>query len=208
MTLFAIVILTTIVLLFVFARVFGRNRPIAKDAVAANRWILKALATGSNLEVKEAIADPRIKVSVIQMQHLGLTREERRRRNRQFVLNLADSQTESFIAMKKRITKETCMKIIEDFSHRPSCMGNLKDAKEDFVTFIKKKYRSAISWTRNSCTECCGKCYHGKVYLCSDNDEGGILLFVSKIARVAFSYFDIVKDLTLTLHLIFLVGVL
>ena len=77
MTLFAIVILTTIVLLFVFARVFGRNRPIAKDAVAANGGILKALATGSNLEVKEAIADPRIKVSVIQMQHLGLTSRAR-----------------------------------------------------------------------------------------------------------------------------------
>ena len=72
MTLFVIVIVTTVVLLFAFARVFRRNRLITKDPVAANDGILKALATGSNLEVKEAIADTRIKVSVIQMQHLGL----------------------------------------------------------------------------------------------------------------------------------------
>ena len=109
MTLFVIVILTTIVLLFVFAQVFQRNRPIdaANDPVASNDEILKTLVEGSDQEVKEAIADPGIKVSVIQMQHLGLTREVRRRRNRKLALSLADSQAESFIAMKKRITKET-----------------------------------------------------------------------------------------------------
>ena len=155
-------------LLFAFARVFWRIRPTTNDPVAANDKILRDLAKGSDQELKEAIADPRIKVSVIQMQHLGLTREERRKRNRQFLLNLGDSQAESAITMKKRITKETCMQIIEDFSHRPSCMGNLKDAKEYLVNFIKKKYGSAVSCTCNSCTECCGKCYHGQVCSCSE----------------------------------------
>ena len=117
--------------------------------MAANGEILNALVEGSDLEVKEAVADPRIKVSVIQLQHLGLTREERRRRNKKLALSLADSQAESFIAMKQRITKETCMKIIEDYCHRPSLMGNLKDAKEDLITFIKKKYGRAISYTCN-----------------------------------------------------------
>ena len=67
------VILTTLVLLFVFGRVFQRNRPIdaANDPVASNDEILKTLVEGSNLEVKEAFADPRIKVSVIQLHHLG-----------------------------------------------------------------------------------------------------------------------------------------
>ena len=98
------------------------------------------------------------------------------------------------------------MQIIEDFMHRPSCIGNLKDAKEDLVTFIKKKYGSAVSCTCNSCTECCGKCYHGQVCSCSNNDEGGILLFIFNVAKVAFSYIDLVKDLALTLTLIFLIG--
>ena len=49
--------------------------------------------------------------------------------NKELVLSLADSQAESFIVMKKRISKETCMKIIEDFSHKPSCMNNLKTAR-------------------------------------------------------------------------------
>ena len=206
MTLFVIVILTTIVLLFVFAQVFRRNQPIAKDPVAANDGILKALATGSNLEVKEAIADLRIKESVIQMQHLGLNREERRRRNKKFALSLADSQAKSFIAMKKRITKETCMKIIEDFSHRPSCMANLKDAKEDLITLIKEKYRSAVSCTCDSCHNCCGQCYHGQLCSCSENKRGGVLLHITEFARVAFTYIDLVKDLTLTLSLVFLTG--
>merc|ERR1719507_762437 len=201
------VIGTTVGLLFAFARVFWRIRPTTNDPVAANDKILRDLMEGSDQELKEAIANPRIKVSVIQMQHLGLTREERRKRNRQFLLNLGDSQAESAITMKKRITKETCMQIIEDFSHRPSCMGNLKDAKEDLVTFIKKKYGSAVSCTCNSCNKCCGKCYHGQVCSCSDSDEGGILLSIFNVARVAFSYLDLVKDLTLTLHLIFLIGV-
>merc|ERR1719507_1709808 len=201
------VIGTTVGLLFAFARVFWSIRPTTNDPVAANDKILRDLAEGSDQELKEAIADPRIKVSVIQMQHLGLTREERRKRNRQFLLNLGDSQAESAITMKKRITKETCMQIIEDFSHRPSCMGNLKDAKEDLVTFIKKKYGSAVSCTCNSCTECCGKCYHGQVCSCSDNEEGGILLSIFNAARVAFSYIDLVKDLTLSVTLIFLIGV-
>ena len=179
-TFLIVVILSTFILSFVFARVFQRFPQVGttNDPVAPNDEILRVLAEGSDLEVKEAIADPRIKVSVIQMQHLGLTREERRKRNRQFLLNLGDSQAESAITMKKRITKETCMQIIEDFSHRHSCIGNLKDAKEDLVNFIKKKYGSAVSCTCNSCTECCGKCYHGQVCSCSNNDEGGILLFI------------------------------
>merc|ERR1719507_974955 len=201
------VIGTTVGLLFAFARVFWRIRPTTNDPVAANDKILRDLAKGSDQELKEAIADPRIKVSVIQMQHLGLTREERRKRNRTFLLNLGDSQAESAITMKKRITKETCMQIIEDFSHRPSCMGSLKEAKEDLVTFIKKKYGSAVSCTCNSCNECCGKCYDGQVCSCSDNDEGGILLSIFNVFGVAFSYLDLVKDLTLTVTLIFLIGV-
>ena len=109
MTLLVIVIATTLSLSLIFARVFQRNQTPKpnKGSWVANDDILKTLTEGSDLEVKEAIADPRIKVSVIQMQHLGLTREVRRRRNRKLALSLADSQAESFIAMKKRITKET-----------------------------------------------------------------------------------------------------
>ena len=156
--------------------------------------------------MKEAIADPRIKVSIIQMQHVGLTREARRRMNKRFALSLGDTQAESSIAMKRRISKETCMRIIEDFSHRPSCMESIKDAKEDLITFIKKKYRNAISCTCNCCTDCCGQCYPGKGCLCSENDNGGVLLHITKAGRVAFSYLDLVKDLALTLTLIFLTG--
>ena len=42
--------------------------------MVANDEILKALTEGSDQELKKAIGDPRIKVSVIQMQNLGLTR--------------------------------------------------------------------------------------------------------------------------------------
>ena len=208
-TVLVVVVLKTVLLSFIFARVFQRVRPIgtADHSGAANDEILKDLAGGSDLEVKKVIADPRIKVSVIQMQHLGLTREERRKRNRQFLLNLADTQAESFIAMKKRISKETCMKIIEDFTHRPSCLGNLKDAKEDLITFIKKKYGNAVSCTYNSCTKCCGQCSHDQICSCSENENGVILFHITNLTRTAFTYLDLVKDLSLTLKLILLTGV-
>ena len=61
-------------------------------------------------------------MSVLQLPHLGLTRQERRRRNRRLVLSLADSQAKSFITLKKRIPKEAYSRIIDDFGHRPSCM--------------------------------------------------------------------------------------
>ena len=168
-TLLVCVILTTLLLSLIFRRVFQRDRT-SNGSMIANDDILKVLAEGSDLEMKEAIADPRIKVSIIQMQHLGLSREARRRMNKRFALSLADTQAESSIAMKKRISQETCMKIIEDFSHRPSCMGSIKDAMEDLITFIKKKYGSAINWTCNCCTDCCGQCYHGQICLCSENN--------------------------------------
>ena len=180
-TLLVVVILTTMLLSLIFARVFQRSQTPKSSPVCTNNDILKALTKGSDLEVKKAIADPRIKVSVIQMQDLGLTREERRRRNRKLVLSLADSQAESFIALKKRISKETCMKIIEDFCHRPCCMNSLQDAKEDLVTFIKKKYGNAVSCTCNSCAECCGNCYNGQACSCSDDNEGGIILYIFKV---------------------------
>ena len=127
MTILVIVIVTTLVLSWVFARAFQKNRrPESNRAPGGGGEILKTLAEGSDQEVKEVIANPRIKVSVTQLQHLGLTKEERRRRNRKLVLSLADSQAKSFIVLKKRISKETCMRIIDDYTHRPSCMGNLK----------------------------------------------------------------------------------
>ena len=200
------VILPTLILSLVFARVFHRVQSKGNGPVAANDEILKALAEGSDLEVHEAVADPRIKVSAIQLQHLGLTRDERRRRNRKLLLSLADSQAEAVIAMKRRITKATCMQIIDDYNHRPSRMGNLKDAKEDLITFIKKKYGSVISCTCScNCSYTCGQCSRGRIWM--KEDEGGILLHLSNFARMAFTYLDLVKDITLTLHLIILTGV-
>ena len=56
MILLVFVIVTTVGLLFAFARVFWRIRSNANDPVAANDKILRDLAKGSDLEVKEAIA--------------------------------------------------------------------------------------------------------------------------------------------------------
>ena len=68
-----VVILTTLLLSLIFAQVFQRNQtPKSSNCpMVANDEILKALAEGSDQELKEAIGDPRIKVSVIQLQHLG-----------------------------------------------------------------------------------------------------------------------------------------
>ena len=127
--LLAIVIISTLLLSAIFGRAF--RTAVAQESIStslgSNSEILKALTEGSDQELKEVLDDPRIKMSVLQLQHLGLTREERRRRNRRLVLSMADSQAKSFIALKKRISKETCSRIIDDFGHRPSCRNNLME---------------------------------------------------------------------------------
>ena len=52
MTLLIVVVLTTFLLSFIFAQVFQRIQPSDTDPVAANDEILKALASGSDLEVR------------------------------------------------------------------------------------------------------------------------------------------------------------
>ena len=105
--------------------------------------MLRSLAEGSVAEVKNVVSESKISVSLCQMQHLELDRDVRRAKNKQFVKCLADTQAEAFTDMKKRINKETCMKIIEDFSHTPSRLANLKDATEDLITEMKKKFEDA-----------------------------------------------------------------
>ena len=103
-----VVILTTSLFSCIFSLAFRRKQPyeFSNSPGTPNDNILEALAEGSDSEIKKAIKDPKIRVSVLQLQHLGLTRQERRTRNKKFVLCLADSQAESFIELKKRITKE------------------------------------------------------------------------------------------------------
>ena len=206
MILLAVVIVSTLLLLAIFALLFKTKQPPKSKGASfgSNSDILRALSKGSDQELKEVVDDPRLRVSVIQLQHLGLIREERRRRNRKLLLSLADFQAKSFVILKRRLPKEISMRIIEDFEYEPTCMNNLKEAMEDRVALIKKKCRDTTSSTQAYCLE-----KYPSFQVCSSsrsNDEEGILLFLSKVVRVALSYIDLVKDLTLTVQLLILIG--
>ena len=83
-------------------------------------------------------------------------------------------------------------------------MNNLKDVTEDRVALIKKRCGNAANSARDSFIE---KCSSFQVCSSSGGDnEGGILLFLAKVVRMALSYIDLVKDLTLTVQLIILIG--
>ena len=126
------VVLVTILMSFQIPHVFGKDIAMKKASGTSN--VLKTLTEDSVAEVKKVVADPKISTSISQMQHLRLDRDLRRAKNKQFVNCLADTQAEAFTDMKKRINKETCVKVIEDFSHTPSRLGDLKDATEDLKT--------------------------------------------------------------------------
>ena len=147
------VVLVTVLMSFYIPYKFGKN--ISMNKTIGTNHVLRTLTEGSVAEVKNVVFDSKISVSLCQMQHLGLDREERRAKNKQFVICLANSQAEAFTVMKKRINKKTCMKIIEDFSHTPSRLGNIKDAVEDLKSLIKKKFRGSTSSTWTSFVGCC-----------------------------------------------------
>ena len=195
------VVLVTLLMSFYIPYKLGKNIRMSKTIGTSN--MLRSLTEGSVAEVKNVVSDSKISVSLCQMQHLELDRDVRRAKNKQFVICLANSQAEAFTAMKKRVNKETCMKIIEDFSHTPSRLGNIKDAMEDLNTLIKKKFRGSTSFTWTSGVGCCDKFDQGHRFLCST----GVLAYAFKLAKMIFSYLDFVKDISLTLNLIILTSV-
>ena len=129
------VVLVTLLMSFHIPYVFGKDIPMKKVSGTSN--VLKTLTEDSVAEVKKVVAHPKISTSISQLQHLGLDRDLRRAKNKQFVKCLADTQAEAFTVMKKRINKETCMKVIDDFSHTPSRLANLKDATEVLIEDLK-----------------------------------------------------------------------
>ena len=58
---------------------------------------MRALTNGTVAQMKEALAHPRIKASVRQMQYLELAREDRRSRNRLLVRCLGNRKIKAFI---------------------------------------------------------------------------------------------------------------
>ena len=71
-------IVVTLLLLAIFARIFKTNQPPMSKGppLISNSDILRTLTDGSDLELKKIVGDPRLRISVIQLQHLGLTRVE------------------------------------------------------------------------------------------------------------------------------------
>ena len=170
---------------------------------------MRALTNGTVAQMKGALAHPRIKASVTQMQYLELSREDRRSRNRFLVRCLGNRKIKAFINLKKNFNQEIAVKIIEDFSYSPSCVNNLKDALEDLRGEIKDKY-DATSCTCTSVFDCCG---HSRIehttFCCNIGAKPTTDSFLTRTFRLlkaTASSVDFIKDLILTVSLIILTG--
>ena len=125
---------------------FGSDRTLPKTL--GYNTTLRALTNGTVAQLKEALAHPRIKESVTQLQYLELPREDRRSRNRLLVRCLDNRKTKAFINLMKSFNEEIAAKIIEDFTHSLSHVNNIKDTLDDLRKEIKDKYDAHLSQTK------------------------------------------------------------
>ena len=127
---FTAVITATLLLITMFASsiCFGTCWGTGNDVPTSpgTNTVLKTLVEGSQTEMKEVIGRPGIKASIIQLQHLELPRDKRRRRNRRLMRCLADRQAKAFAKLKQLASLEACSQIIDDFTYSPSCTDLLR----------------------------------------------------------------------------------
>ena len=128
--------LVTILCPTILSRAFGVRRDA--DSSSGSCLIIKTLVEGSIDDIKKVVLSPGFALAVTQMQHLDLSREVRRSRNRQLIFCLGNSQSEAFATLKNMMNVETARQIIQDFEHSNTKMNRLADIIEDLKTPLKK----------------------------------------------------------------------
>ena len=166
---------------------------------------LTTLVEGSTEDLRKVVASPDFAISLTQMQHLCLTREVRRKRNKELVECVADSHAEAFVILKNQMNKETAQTVIEDFKYSGTCSERLVDRIEASKTSIEKKYNEA------KCRVSCSLCNTEKTCICCKEGpqptSDGFTALVVRFGEVVLSYFDVTKDSALAIKLISLIGV-
>ena len=166
---------------------------------------IKMLASDATESITSIVKQPRISARLTLLQHLGLSREKRRGKNKQFVIALEaeEGKEKALLTLKRKINRRTAQKIIDDFNHSNSCMEQVSDAVEDLLETIKNEY-DGISCSCTGTIPCCGRC--DKELRCEVCSLGPI----SKVSKfrimknIATNYYDIVKDLTLVVNMMYI----
>ena len=187
----------------ILSRAFGVRRDA--DSSSGSCLIIKTLVEGSIDDIKKVVLSPGFALAVTQMQHLDLSREVRRSRNRQLIFCLGNSQSEAFATLKNMMNVETARQIIQDFEHSNTKMNRLADIIEDLRTPLKKICDEA------KCFVTCGVYNWKQTFTCCAETTQlasvGILPFLASFGSVVLSYLDVTKDTALVIKLISLIGV-
>ena len=78
--------------------------------------------------------------AMLQLQNIGLSREERRRRNKKFILALkkCKGHPKGFLWLKQRLNIETGRSILDDDLQTGSWLQNILDGADDIMKRVKK----------------------------------------------------------------------
>ena len=159
---------------------------------------VKVLASDSDEDFKHVIKHPQISAILTQIQHIGLSPEDRRNRNKRFVIALQAEQSKerAFLTLKRKVTRNTAQELVDDFNRANSCWEKLKVKVRDKVESVKEMYDATSCACIGSMT-CCGRCEKdGTCYMCHLGPSTKASKF-GILKDITMNYYDLVKDLTL-----------
>lgn len=126
------------------------------------------ILTGSNRElVSTLINDEHIKESLVLLQNLDISREQRRKHNKMFIDSLAfvkGGKNAAFLWMKEHLYQETCALMLEDFDFTGSWL------------------QSVVIWLKDIIAKLCS-CFHES-----------LVFFFKRVKLTSLIYLDFIKD--------------
>ena len=122
--------------------------------------------------------------AMLQLQNIGLSRENRRMRNKKFIRALKKSQShpKGFQWLKQRLNNETGRSILDDYLHKGTWLQNLVDNASDIMKRVRKTLFPA------------------------KKEERYVVAFFKRVVHITVAYLDLVKDVTLLAQIILVVG--
>ena len=138
------------------------------------------ILTGSNRElISTIINDEHIRESLLLLQSLDITKDQRRKHNKMFIDSLAfikGSKTEAFLWMKENLYQETCGLMLDDF-----------DFSGTWLQITKNWFKDVIE---HHC-----KCFHESM-----------LSFFKRVKLTSLIYFDFLKDTCILIAMFYLLN--
>ena len=162
----------------VLKKIFDREFLETDDERFSSRNL--EILTGSNRQlVSTIINDEHIKESLVLLQNLDISREQRRNHNKMFIDCLAfvkGSKSAAFLWMKEHLYQETCELMLDDFDFTGSCL------------------QTTVIWLKDIIAQLCS-CFHES-----------LVFFFKRVKLTSLIYIDFLKDTCILIAMFYLLN--